>query len=111
MTLHPIPLNFLIYEENFIFFFISVKNKRNFLEIEKMTNWFMIRLISTLWFTAWKLDILPWVRRCKEFIPFGVSLHQEKVQSKYIHDILKYESPYYRCVVHFKEPSHQIRSA
>ncbi len=23
MTLHPIPLNFLIYEENFIFFFIS----------------------------------------------------------------------------------------
>jgi hypothetical protein len=24
MTLHPIPLNFLIYEENFIFFFISV---------------------------------------------------------------------------------------
>jgi hypothetical protein len=24
MTLHPIPLNFLIYEENFLFFFISV---------------------------------------------------------------------------------------
>ncbi len=24
MTLHPIPLNFLIYEERFIFFFISV---------------------------------------------------------------------------------------
>jgi hypothetical protein len=24
MTLHPIPLNFLIYEENFILFFISV---------------------------------------------------------------------------------------
>jgi len=24
LTLHPIPLNFLIYEENFIFFFISV---------------------------------------------------------------------------------------
>jgi hypothetical protein len=24
MTLHPIPLNFLIYEENFVFFFISV---------------------------------------------------------------------------------------
>jgi hypothetical protein len=24
MTLHPIPLNFLIYEENFIYFFISV---------------------------------------------------------------------------------------
>jgi hypothetical protein len=23
MTLHPIPLNFLIYEENFLFFFIS----------------------------------------------------------------------------------------
>jgi hypothetical protein len=23
MTLHPIPLNFLIYEENIIFFFIS----------------------------------------------------------------------------------------
>ncbi len=23
-TLHPIPLNFLIYEENFIFFFIGV---------------------------------------------------------------------------------------
>ncbi len=25
MTLHPIPLNFLIYEENFIFFFVSVQ--------------------------------------------------------------------------------------
>jgi hypothetical protein len=25
MTLHPIPLNFLTYEENFIFFFISVE--------------------------------------------------------------------------------------
>jgi hypothetical protein len=25
MTLHPIPLNFLIYEENFIYFFISVQ--------------------------------------------------------------------------------------
>jgi hypothetical protein len=25
MTLHPIPLNFLIYEENFIFFFNSVE--------------------------------------------------------------------------------------
>jgi hypothetical protein len=25
MTLHPIPLNFLIYEENFLFFFISVR--------------------------------------------------------------------------------------
>jgi hypothetical protein len=25
MTLHPIPLNFLIYEENIIFFFISVQ--------------------------------------------------------------------------------------
>jgi hypothetical protein len=24
MTLHPIPLDFLLYEENFIFFFISV---------------------------------------------------------------------------------------
>jgi hypothetical protein len=24
MTLHPIPLNFLIYQENFVFFFISV---------------------------------------------------------------------------------------
>jgi hypothetical protein len=24
MTLHPIPLNFLIYEENFIFYFFSV---------------------------------------------------------------------------------------
>ncbi len=24
MTLHPIPLNFLIYEEKFLFFFISV---------------------------------------------------------------------------------------
>jgi hypothetical protein len=24
MTLHPIPLNFLIYEENFLFFFVSV---------------------------------------------------------------------------------------
>jgi hypothetical protein len=24
MTLHPIPLNFLIYEENFLIFFISV---------------------------------------------------------------------------------------
>jgi hypothetical protein len=24
MTLHPIPINFLIYEENFLFFFISV---------------------------------------------------------------------------------------
>jgi hypothetical protein len=24
MTLHPIPLNFFIYEENFLFFFISV---------------------------------------------------------------------------------------
>ncbi len=24
MTLNPIPLNFLIYEENFLFFFISV---------------------------------------------------------------------------------------
>ncbi len=27
MTLHPIPLNFLIYEERFIFFFISVGEK------------------------------------------------------------------------------------
>jgi hypothetical protein len=25
MTLHPIPLNFLLYEENLIFFFISVE--------------------------------------------------------------------------------------
>jgi hypothetical protein len=25
MTLHPISLNFLIYEENFLFFFISVR--------------------------------------------------------------------------------------
>ncbi len=25
MTLHPIPLNFLIYEENFLFFFITAK--------------------------------------------------------------------------------------
>jgi hypothetical protein len=25
MTLHPIPLDFLIYEENFLFFFISVQ--------------------------------------------------------------------------------------
>jgi hypothetical protein len=24
MTLHPIPLNFLIFQENFVFFFISV---------------------------------------------------------------------------------------
>jgi hypothetical protein len=29
MTLHPIPLNFLIYEENFIFFFISVPYASN----------------------------------------------------------------------------------
>ncbi len=26
MTLHPIPLNFLIYEENFILFFISASS-------------------------------------------------------------------------------------
>jgi hypothetical protein len=28
MTLHPIPMNFLIYEENCIFFFISVGWRR-----------------------------------------------------------------------------------
>jgi hypothetical protein len=34
MTLHPIPLNFLIYEENFLFFFISVGTRR---QTEKQT--------------------------------------------------------------------------
>jgi hypothetical protein len=29
MTLHPIHLNFLIYEENFIFLFISVRFMQN----------------------------------------------------------------------------------
>jgi hypothetical protein len=29
MTLHPIPLNFLIYGENFIFFFISARMSEN----------------------------------------------------------------------------------
>ncbi len=29
MTLQPIPLNFLIYEENFIIFFISVYSKQS----------------------------------------------------------------------------------
>ncbi len=28
-TLHPIPLNFLIYEENFIFFFLCSNHKIN----------------------------------------------------------------------------------
>jgi hypothetical protein len=32
MTLHPLPLNFLIYEENFLFFFISVGNRLETLE-------------------------------------------------------------------------------
>jgi hypothetical protein len=30
MTFHPIPVNFLIYEENFLFFFISVVDVRAF---------------------------------------------------------------------------------
>ncbi len=30
MTLNPIPLNFLIYQENFTFFFISVQAKYSF---------------------------------------------------------------------------------
>ncbi len=34
MTLHPVPLNFLIYEENFLFFFISA-NMRKILFPEK----------------------------------------------------------------------------
>jgi hypothetical protein len=29
MTLHPIPLNFLIYEENFLFFFISARSSKD----------------------------------------------------------------------------------
>ncbi len=35
MTMHPIPLNFLIYEENFILFFISAVMHKNLTAGEK----------------------------------------------------------------------------
>ncbi len=42
MTLHPIPLHFLIYEENFFFFFISLPNVQNYvhwLYLESRMSW------------------------------------------------------------------------
>jgi hypothetical protein len=33
MTLHPIPLNFLIYEENFIFFFYQLLERTKFMAL------------------------------------------------------------------------------
>jgi hypothetical protein len=39
MTLHRIPLNFLIYEENFIFFFISVLSIQALMVAEVLSFW------------------------------------------------------------------------
>ncbi len=56
MTLHPIPLNFLIYEENFIFFFISVagthkinKTSRTVTDVKYLTaiQKTLLRMIKT----------------------------------------------------------------
>ncbi len=38
MTLHPIPLNFLIYEERFIFFFISVRAEVTIIKVQTSTR-------------------------------------------------------------------------
>ncbi len=38
MTLHQIPLNFLIYEENFLFFFISVNTPYFFRTVMILTE-------------------------------------------------------------------------
>jgi hypothetical protein len=42
MTLHPIPLNFLIYEENFLFFFISVEQQMTALLTKKQFRVFSV---------------------------------------------------------------------
>ncbi len=52
MTLHPIPLNFLIYEENFSFFFnnaVVFKKNRTFYRWSKGPKIYMVQLF-TLWF-------------------------------------------------------------
>jgi hypothetical protein len=49
MTLHPIPLNFLIYEENLIFFFISV-------EILNISN--EMRTVPKLLVSSWVIKMM-----------------------------------------------------
>jgi hypothetical protein len=44
VTLHPIPMNFLIYEENFLFFFISVEVFRAGGAIEDLFAVYMMAL-------------------------------------------------------------------
>ncbi len=60
MTLHPVPQNFLIYEESFVFFFISVASRIGSLEsIPGLLKRLQIRAQATLASGIGSLESIP----------------------------------------------------
>jgi hypothetical protein len=77
MTVDPIPLNFLIYEENFLFFFISAgpqKLKNNYLGMRNPLP--VARLPCSFRFRTWELSC--WKRGFKCYCIFILIENTEK---------------------------------